>query len=298
MLGKITGVRNIQIILLLSDPEDIPTFITDVLPLKDRVRYPSLKREEFLADQNLNELLFPDHTVESALLFDNKPNDTHNVTINMQDITIRYGNQTILDRLNWTVKNGEKWVLAGPNGSGKSTLLSLVYADNPQAYANRITLFDRKRGTGESIWEIKKRIGYVSPEMHLYYWENVPAITIVGSGFFDSVGLYRNCNTEQKTEALKWMRILGVSHLKERQFLTLSSGEQRLVLLARAFVKNPDLLILDEPLHGLDIFNKKKVIHLVETFCNQPGKTLIYVTHYPQEVPPCVNKRLELEKLL
>ncbi|MCD7937738.1 MAG: ATP-binding cassette domain-containing protein, partial [Tannerellaceae bacterium] len=153
-----------------------------------------------------------------------------------------------------------------------------------------------KRGSGDSIWEIKKRIVYVSPEMHMYYMENVPLLHIVGSGFFDSVGLYRKCNEEQERVALQWMETFGIAHLKDRLFLTLSSGEQRLGLLARAFVKSPDLLVLDEPLHGLDIRNKQKVIGLIEQYCSLPGKTLIYVTHYLQELPPCIDKRFELTK--
>ena len=156
----------------------------------------------------------------------------------MEKINISYGSHPILKGLDWEVKNGEKWVLLGENGAGKSTLLSLIYADNPQSYANTLFLFDRKRGSGESIWEIKNRIGYVSPEMHLYYTENVPAIQIVGSGFFDSIGLYRKCSPEQENIALAWMHTFGIETLYNRPFLTLSSGEQRLILLARAFVKD------------------------------------------------------------
>ena len=175
-------------------------------------------------------------------------------------------------------------------------MLSLIYADNPQSYANTLYLFDRKRGSGESIWDIKKRIGYVSPEMHLFYMENVPVLNIVSSGFFDSIGLFRKCTERQQQVALAWMRVFGIEELKDRSFLTLSSGEQRLALLARAFVKDPDLIILDEPLHGLDVSNKKKVAAIIEQFCSRPGKTLIYVTHYPHELPACVDKRFELVK--
>ena len=188
------------------------------------------------------------------------------------------------------------WALFCLNGAGKSNLLSLIYADNPQSYANTLYLFARKRGSGESIWDIKKRIGYVSPEMHLFYMENVPVLSIVGSGFYDSVGLFRKCTEQQQQIALAWMRVFGIDELKGRSFLTLSSGEQRLALLTRAFVKDPDLIILDEPLHGLDVSNKKKVAAIIEQFCSRPGKTLIYVTHYLHELPACVDKRFELVK--
>ena len=132
--------------------------------------------------------------------------------------------------------------------------------------------------------------------MHLFYMENVPVLSIVGSGFFDSVGLFRKCTEQQQQIALAWMRVFGIEELKGRSFLTLSSGEQRLALLTRAFVKDPDLIILDEPLHGLDVSNKKKVAAIIEQFCSRPGKTLIYVTHYPHELPVCVDKRFELVK--
>ena len=132
--------------------------------------------------------------------------------------------------------------------------------------------------------------------MHLYYRQNVSALQIVGSGFFDSIGLYRTCSAEQEELALAWMRLFGIDHLRDRMFQTLSSGEQRLVLLARAFVKDPDLIILDEPLHGLDVSHKKQAAAIIERFCERPGKTLIYVTHYPHELPACVDHHFELVK--
>lgn len=287
-----------------ATPNDIPAMITHVLPIHDRTCLPPLTREEFMSDTELIARLFPTEGIHACeevgkvrLPVDmNKIASLHEVTLRMEHVKIRYGSRTILKDLDWEIKNGEKWALFGPNGAGKSTLLSLVYADNPQSYANTLYLFDRKRGSGESIWDIKKRIGYVSPEMHLYYKENVPTLNIVGSGFFDSIGLFRKCNAEQETVALEWMKVFGIEHLKDRLFLTLSSGEQRLALLARAFVKDPDLIILDEPLHGLDVSNKKKAAAIIEQFCDRPGKTLIYVTHYPHELPACVDKRFELVK--
>lgn len=306
LLRQMAEWKGVQVVLLLSNPDDIPEMITHVLPVKRRRCLPVCSRSEFLRDEGLLADLFPGVRDSASLLLDSvfpvseaeKEPSHHVVTFRMEHVSIRYGNRTILKDLDWEVRNGEKWALFGPNGSGKSTLLSLVYADNPQSYANTLYLFDRKRGSGESIWDIKKRIGYVSPEMHLFYMENVPASDIVGSGFFDSIGLYRKCSEQQRRIALAWMRLFGIEELKDRSFLTLSSGEQRLVLLARAFVKDPDLIILDEPLHGLDASNKKRAAALIERFCSQPGKTLIYVTHYPHEVPACVDKRFELVKHL
>ena len=304
MLQQMTQVHGVQVILLLSNPQDIPAMVNRVLPVVDRTLLPPMSRETFLADKVLIHSLFPteglteEQPVEvSALPVDpEKQPATHTVTLRMEKVKVHYGSRTILQDIDWEIKNGEKWALFGPNGSGKSTLLSLVYADNPQSYANTLYLFDKKRGSGESIWDIKKRIGYVSPEMHLYYRQNVSTLKIVGSGFFDSIGLYQQCSEEQETLALAWMRLFGIDHLRDRMFQTLSSGEQRLVLLARAFVKDPDLIILDEPLHGLDVSHKKQAAAIIEQFCERPGKTLIYVTHYPHELPACVDHHFELVK--
>lgn len=299
MLQQLTSLHGVQVVLLLSNPADIPAMITHVQPVANRHIYPPMTREVFLSDESLKEWLFPAPQTEDLFLpvDEQKTPSQHEVTFRMEHVSIRYGSRTILKDLDWEVRNGEKWALFGPNGAGKSTLLSLIYADNPQSYANTLYLFDRRRGTGESIWEIKKRIGYVSPEMHLYYMENVPTLHIVGSGYFDSVGLYRKCNAEQEAGALRWMKVFGIEHLRDRSFLTLSSGEQRLALLARAFVKDPDLIILDEPLHGLDVSNKQLAAAVIEQFCSRPGKTLVYVTHYPHELPSCVDKRFELQKI-
>ena len=304
MLQQMTQVHGVQVILLLSNPQDIPAMVNRVLPVVDRTLLPPMSREAFLADKVLIHRLFPteglteEQPVEvSALPVDpEKQPATHTVTLRMEKVKVHYGSRTILQDIDWEIKNGEKWALFGPNGSGKSTLLSLVYADNPQSYANTLYLFDKKRGSGESIWDIKKRIGYVSPEMHLYYRQNVSTLKIIGSGFFDSIGLYQQCSEEQETLALAWMRLFGIDHLRDRMFQTLSSGEQRLVLLARAFVKDPDLIILDEPLHGLDVSHKKQAAAIIEQFCERPGKTLIYVTHYPHELPACVDHHFELVK--
>ena len=216
--------------------------------------------------------------------------------LHFHHVSIRYGERTILKDLDWTVCEGERWALSGANGSGKSTLLSLVCADNPQAYACDIRLFGHRRGTGESIWDIKRHIGYVSPEMHRAYMKNLPAIDIVASGLSDSVGLYARPRPEQREICLGWMRVFGIDHLADRDFLRMSSGEQRLCLLARAFVKDPELLILDEPLHGLDPSHRARAKAVIETFCRRPQKTLVMVSHYEDELPPCITHRLRLQR--
>ena len=216
--------------------------------------------------------------------------------VELRDCNVKYGDNVILHNVSWTVKAGDKWALLGENGSGKSTLLSLVYADNPQGYRNDITLFDHRRGTGESIWDIKRRIGYISPEMHLYFNDAADVLTVVASGFFDNVGCFRRPSEEQKAVAMKWLEAFGMEHLAGRRFPTLSSGEQRLVLIARTLLKNAPLLILDEPLHGLDVKKKELVAQAIERISAQPGMSLVYVTHYDNEIPACVTKVKRLVK--
>ena len=216
--------------------------------------------------------------------------------IEMLHITKEFPGIKANDDITLQLKRGEIHALLGENGAGKSTLLSLVCADNPQSYACDIELFGRKRGSGESIWDIKRHIGYVSPEMHRAYLKDLPAIDIVASGLNDSVGLYVHPRPEQRAVCEWWMDIFGIAGLKDRTFLKLSSGEQRLCLLARAFVKDPELLILDEPLHGLDDRNRQLTREIISAFCRRKDKTMIMVTHYAEELPDVITHNLFLKK--
>ena len=162
--------------------------------------------------------------------------ETKVAAVSMKNITKTFGSVIANDKVNLDIYKGEILSLLGENGSGKSTLLSLVCGDNPQSYANKLTLFDRRRGTGESIWDIKKRIGYLSPDMHTYYLQDIPCIDVVASGFFDSIGLFRKCSEEQRETARQWLEVFRISHLAGRSFVKISYGEQRLILLARAWV--------------------------------------------------------------
>lgn len=294
LLAELIKVIGLQVILVLSKSDDIPDFITHVITVENMICGEKLPRSEYQG-VCVPEKMLSGEKRQAILDMPYKDNlyKAANV-VKLNKVSIRYGERTILRELDWTVKCGEKWALSGENGAGKSTLLSLVCADNPQSYACDITLFDRKRGSGESIWEIKKHIGYVSPEMHRAYLKNIPAIDIVASGLHDSIGLYKRPKEEDRAVCLFWMDIFGVKQLADRSFLQLSSGEQRLVLLARAFVKDPELLILDEPLHGLDLYNRRLVKDVIETFCHRNDKTMIMVTHYKEELPACITDSLYL----
>lgn len=299
LLTQLITLTNLQIILVLSKSDDIPAFITHVVEVKERTVGIKEKREDYQNRQSPLPKNFLDTGIRQRIInypYNEDPaQDSGQTILDFRNVNIRYGERTILKELNWEVKKGECWALSGENGSGKSTLLSLVCADNPQSYACDIRLFGKKRGTGESIWEIKRHIGYVSPEMHRAYQKDLPAIEIVASGLHDSVGLYRRPKPEQIGTCEFWMDIFGVRALKDHTFLKLSSGEQRLVLLARAFVKDPELLILDEPLHGLDLQNRKRVKEIIDTFAHRQGKTLIMVTHYQEELPPCFTRQIYLK---
>ncbi len=287
LLQTLVNEHNMQLILVLSKIDEIPSFVTRVLRLGGL---------RFVSDIKVK-TEFPIERCPLALeVKKNNPiPPIPQEVIRFNHVTISYGERTILKDLNWVVLKGEHWALSGQNGAGKSTLLSLVCADNPQSYACDISLFGRKRGSGESIWEIKKHIGYVSPEMHRSYKQNLPAIQIVASGFKDTIGLYYRPTQEEKELCIEWMNLFGIKHLADRRFLEMSSGEQRLVLLARAFVKSPDLLILDEPLHGLDLCNRNLVKTIVDRYMYEnPERTLIYVTHYENELPNCIDNSLYL----
>ena len=304
LLARIAAMGTMQLVLVLSMLDDIPPFITHVVPVADRKVSVKLPRKDWL--EHLARLDGETEDKQKQTLDDlrrrvedlsySHANYTSPEVVKLNRVSIRYGERTILKELDWTVMRGEKWALSGENGAGKSTLLSLICADNPQSYACDIHLFGRKRGTGESIWEIKSHIGYVSPEMHRAYLKNLPAIDIVASGLHDSIGLYKRPKEEELAVCEWWMDVFGVAALKDKPFLQLSSGEQRLALLARAFVKDPELLILDEPLHGLDTYNRRRVKAVIEAFCHRRDKTLIMVTHYANELPATITNRLCLKR--
>jgi molybdate transport system ATP-binding protein len=296
LLAELSQMEYLQIILVLSMTSEIPDFITHVIPVHLKTVGVKFERSDYQLAMKIMDRQKEIEYTPSYYPYKDLPVPTKEI-IRLNNVNIRYGSRTILKDLNWVVLEGEKWALSGDNGSGKSTLLSLICADNPQSYACDITLFGRKRGTGESIWDIKKHIGYVSPEMQRAYLKNIPAIDIVASGLYDSIGLYKRPQMGDLMTSEAWMKVFGIVELKDRPYLQLSSGEQRLALLARAFVKDPDLLILDEPFHGLDSVNRRRIMDIIENFCKRLGKTLIMVTHCKDEWPLAITHGLRLENL-
>jgi molybdate transport system ATP-binding protein len=214
--------------------------------------------------------------------------------VELRSVTVRYGESIILDHVNLTVRKGEHWALLGPNGAGKSTLLSLLLADNPQAYANDVYLFGLRRGSGESIWDIKARIGWVAPELLAHYPPSWPCLDVVLSGFHASMGLFRDCTADDIERGRHLLSSLGLESAAAQPLQSLSQGMQRLVLLARALVADPELLVLDEPCQGLDARHAEQVMAAVAGVASEGRASVIYVTHHEEEIPPFITHILRL----
>ncbi|MEO5943531.1 MAG: ATP-binding cassette domain-containing protein [Ferruginibacter sp.] len=284
-------------VILVTSFGDMPSCVTHIAllekgNLKDKITTAEFNKKTFSPEKKLPAFDFKSMVAIDSLY----KQDDFSIVLKMVNTNVSYNKRKILENINWKINKGECWSLFGHNGSGKSTLLSLITGDNPQAFANKIYLFDRKKGSGESIWDIKKKIGYVSPELHHYFDAGCSCFEVVASGIFDTIGLFRILNTSQKKIVNQWMELFHISDFAKRPFKQLSNGEQRLVLLARALVKNPPLLILDEPCQGLDNEITEWFIALINNICIHLKKTLIYVTHYESEIPPCVTYTLKLNQ--
>ena len=221
--------------------------------------------------------------------------DRKHSPIRMWNVNVHYGEKVVLKNFYWSVEQEENWKIVGPNGSGKSTLLSLICGDNLQAYANEIYLFGRRRGTGESIWDIKQKIGFVSSEFQVRYRQPVTALKVVLSGFFDSIGYYQPASVTQKEKAFSLMELLEITNLTDLDFTLLSYGQQRLILIARAMIKSPPLLILDEPCQGLDRTNRNRVLELVDLVGQNTTTQILYVTHIAADHLNCLQRELCFE---
>lgn len=281
-------------IIVIADAQQLPECVTHVAFMQNGSLQVFEDKATFLASQ-IHHLQKKDE-VAVNIPFERSP-DNFEVAIKMENVRVAYQQKTIIEHINWQVNRGEKWLLRGENGAGKSTLLSLVTGDHPQAYANKIVLFDKKRGSGESIWDIKKKIGYVSPELHWYFDTNISVYNTIASGFFDTIGLYKKITAEQQELIKQWLDFLRISsHVQHKPLATISTSQQRLTLLARALVKNPPLLVLDEPCQGLDEEQTHQFVNLTDVLCTELNKTLIYVSHYAHEIPGCITHIIELKK--
>ena len=212
----------------------------------------------------------------------------------VNDGLVRFGETVVFSGLNWQVHPGQHWQVVGPNGSGKTCLLTLITGDNPNCYTNDLTVFGIRRGSGESIWDIKQHIGLLSNAFHLSYRVNCSVMDILLSGFFDSIGLYERPGREQQAVASAWLDTLHMQARKEAPFQSLSFGDQRLVLVARAMIKHPPLLILDEPCNGLDPLNRLAVLALIEQLARDGRTTVLYVNHHKEDAIPSIRRTLSM----
>ena len=267
-------------VVLICRADAVPGWVTNVLELPGRAGGVSPLMDRVDNEQNTIRGLTPPARQEPV--------------IDLRDVTVSHSGHTILDCVSWSVRAGERWAVLGPNGSGKTTLLSLLCGDHPQAYSNDVRLFGRRRGSGETIWDVKRNVGLLSPEFHLYFTEPLTAERAAATGFFDTLA-DRTTTAEQNERVKELFAAFGIAHLAGRAFKTLSTGEQRLVLLSRALVKRPPLVILDEPFQGLDATATERCRAWLETELGAE-QTLLFVTHELGELPRTVTQTLRLEK--
>ncbi|HDT3134922.1 TPA: molybdate ABC transporter ATP-binding protein ModF [Enterobacter asburiae] len=287
------------LVLVLNRFDEIPDFIQHAGVLADcnlteTGEKSALLKQALIAQlahsEQLDGITLPEPDAPSA----RHALDPHQPRIVLRDGIVSYDDRPILNRLSWTVNPGEHWQIVGPNGAGKSTLLSLITGDHPQGYSNDLTLFGRRRGSGETIWDIKKHIGYVSSSLHLDYRVSTTVRNAILSGYFDSIGIYQAVSDKQQKLAQQWLDILGMDNrVADAPFHSLSWGQQRLALIVRALVKHPTLLILDEPLQGLDPLNRQLIRRFVDVLISEGETQLLFVSHHAEDAPACITHRLE-----
>ena len=287
------------LVLVLNRFDEIPDFIQHAGVLADcnlteTGEKTALLKQALIAQlahsEQLDGITLPEPDAPSA----RHALDPHQPRIVLRDGIVSYDDRPILNRLSWTVNPGEHWQIVGPNGAGKSTLLSLITGDHPQGYSNDLTLFGRRRSSGETIWDIKKHIGYVSSSLHLDYRVSTMVRNVILSGYFDSIGIYQAVSDKQHKLAQQWLDILGMDNrVADAPFHSLSWGQQRLALIVRALVKHPTLLILDEPLQGLDPLNRQLIRRFVDVLISEGETQLLFVSHHAEDAPSCITHRLE-----
>ncbi len=290
--------KTIPMIMVLNRFDEIPDFVSHIAYVGngELLHTVSMNNEEAVAElKQLMHLSNKDLSIPPTDSNTNKQDlDREKPLVNITDGRIAYGDTVIFDKLNWEIKPGQHWQVSGPNGSGKTCLLNLITGDHPQCYVNNIQIFGMQRGQGESIWEIKQHIGYVSSALQWEYKVSVSVRNAIISGFYDSIGIYQQYSDEQKAIANQWLALLDMQAVADRPFNQLSFGDQRLVLIARAMVKHPPLLILDEPCLGLDDINRQLVLALIEKICLGSDTTVLYVNHRLQDKIAGIDQHLQL----
>ncbi|WP_259366935.1 MULTISPECIES: ATP-binding cassette domain-containing protein [unclassified Colwellia] len=286
---------DITVIILLGNRRDIPKWCEQLAIIKQgdlsvigaqHCADTQAKLDDFFKNDD-EKITLPEQFYNTAL-------NPHDYLIKLVNGTVRYQNKTVFQGLNLTVKPQQHTLITGPNGSGKSTLLHLITGDCTQCYSNDLTLFGHQRGSGESIWQLKKDMGIVTPELHRQYRVNSNLLTVVLSGFFDSIGLYQQPEKFQTTYAQQWLKKVGLNNKEKILFNELSFGEQRLALIVRALIKAPLLLILDEITQGLDEFNRHRILKIIKMIMKESNSTLLFVTHRKDELLDTFTQHIKL----
>jgi molybdate transport system ATP-binding protein len=287
---------SLRLLLLCRQVEDLPRGISHILALEDGEVLACGPRETVLATSTVQAAMNPPQ-IELGQLPPQVPRpytlDPQAPLLELHNVCVSYHDITVLRAVEWTLMPGQHCCISGPNGCGKTTLLSLINGDNHKAYGQDITLFGQRRGSGESVWDIKQKFGLVDTRLHLNFARGMRVIEVVVSGFFDSVGLYDDWGDQQRQIAGDWLAALGLASLEARAFDSLSFGQQRMVLLARAMVKSPVILILDEPCLGLDGPHRRTVLGAIDHIARNSDTRILYVSHSPGEMPQCINQQLQ-----
>ncbi|KHD24611.1 ABC transporter [Vibrio caribbeanicus] len=289
--------RRIQMIVTFNREEDIPSWIDQVALFNHGKLESIMGRDEWESHPVISQIKAQSKQQSDEMLALIRRHQHNAVFANpVFEITngqVAYTDKTVFTGLNWRIDNGQHWQVKGPNGCGKSTLLGLIFGDHPQCYSNDIQIFGKQRGSGESIWEIKKNIGMVSSALHLQYRVSCSALDVILSGFYDSIGLYQQPSKKEVQLAQEWLEILHMSDYAKTSFKSLEYGQQRLLLIARAIVKQPALLILDEPYQGLDYLGRRLVKNTLELIAKENLSQLLYVSHYQKDKLASIRNELE-----
>jgi molybdate transport system ATP-binding protein len=279
--------RELPLLLVINRFDELPGFVTHVAFIeKGRLSYltETCNKSAMAQFSQLCHLKTSDIEIPVVIPGDELPIlKADEPLVNIRKASVRYTDNVVFENLDWRIETGQHWQLTGPNGSGKTCLLNLITGDHPQCYNNDIFVCGYQRGSGESIWDVKQHIGYVSSALQWDYRVGINCLNVIISGFYDSIGLYSKATDLQQAVAKQWLRVLGLQDSARRPFNQCSYGDQRLLLIARAMVKHPPLLILDEPCFGLDDVSRQLVLALIERICAGSETTVIYVNHHEQD---------------